>query len=389
MRILLFSNFSFPYSCADATRVLNFAKLFKELGHKIDVLGVQYAKQGALSGEAEGISYEMLQATQWTGLKAYKRVKQLEKDIQAYLSAQDRYDAILLSNVYYDLSNVFIRYAKKTGAKLMVNAVEWYEKDNVQFDGIKGKINFIKNRIALRCIHKKMGNIIAISSLLDDYYQKRGCQTVTIPTIIDMEEYSLVRKREKQYENVVNIAYTGNPGRKDYIVNAIYALEYLTDTERNKIRLHFYGATKEKVCQDDDFRACVEKYDKQITFHGRIPYVEVKEKIASADFTVLLRPNKRYANAGFPTKVGESMACGTPVIANLTSDLGKYIIDGRTGIVCENETPIACARAFQKAAIISIAQKKEMRETVLTCSEEMFDYRSYQDVLMRFLSDLK
>ena len=145
MRILLFSNFSFPYSCADATRVINFAKLLRELGHEIDVLGVQYAKDGVLSGETEGVSFEMIQATHWSGFKAYKRIKQLEKDIQAYLSSRERYDAILLSNVYYDLSRVFIRYCKKTGTRLMVNAVEWYEKDNVQFDGIKGKINQIND----------------------------------------------------------------------------------------------------------------------------------------------------------------------------------------------------------------------------------------------------
>ena len=104
---------------------------------------------------------------------------------------------------------------------------------------------------------------------------------------------------------------------------------------------------------------------------------EVKRQLAVADYTVLLRPNKKYANAGFPTKVGESMAMGVPVIANITSDLGKYLHDGIEGIICDDESPEACAKAIRKALSIDESQRKMMRKNARRQAEESFDYRNY------------
>ena len=387
MKILLFSNLALPDSCANATRVMNFAKQLRAAGHEIELLGVCYDQREALEGVCDGISYQMLRAAPYFGIHAGKRIALLKKDLVAFLNAQPTYDAILLSNIYFDYADVFLKYAKKTGAKLIVNAVEWYDKTNGLFAGLTGKLNFVKNRIALRYIHKKMGNILAISSLLNDYYKARGCNTVTVPTIVDMKEYEAVSAREGSSDGILRIAYAGSPARKDYVINAIRAVALLTDEERSRLQLHFYGPQPSQLRLlglSDEF---LDQYQDQIVCHGRIPYAEVKGKVADADFTVLLRPNKRYANAGFPTKVGESMACGTPVIANITSDLGKYILDGKTGIVCRDESPEACAEAFRKALMLNRNDLTRMRKFALEMAKTRFDYSNYLDAIGNFLED--
>ena len=385
MRILLFSNLVLPDSCANATRVMNFAKLLREAGHEIELLGVCYDQKKALEGVCDNIPYGMLRAAPYFGIHAGKRIVLLKKDIDAFLDDRRTYDAILLSNVYYDYADVFLRYAKKTGAKIAVNAVEWYEKNNGLFAGLTGKLNFVKNRIALRYLHKKMGNIIAISSLLDDYYKVRGCNTVTIPTMVDMEEYADVSATEKEPGTVVRVAYAGSPARKDYVINAIFALPLLSDEERSRLQLHFYGPDTKLLKMLGLSEEFLNTYRDNIVCHGRIPYAEVKSKIADADFTVLLRPNKRYANAGFPTKVGESMACGTPVIANITSDLGKYILDGKTGIVCRDETPEACADGFRRALSMTAEERNAMRNWAKDMAANSFDYKNYSARINNFL----
>jgi len=384
MKILLFSNFALPDSCADATRVISFAKLLGELGHTCQLLGVCYQENVSLSGSYDGIDYEMLQAKNWTGLHAHKRITQLKSDIIAYLAEHGGYDAILLSNIYYDYADVFLNYARKTGTRLLINALEWYDRSNIQFSGPLGFVKLIKNRIALRVFYKKM-EVVAISSLLDDYYKLSGCNTVTIPTILDTAKYEAVASVPASGDEVVKIAYAGNPGRKDYIVNAIRALELLDAEQRQRLQLHFYGPKEEQLSEAGITPEFVQRYKKNIVCHGRIPHERVKFEIAGADFTVLLRPNKRYANAGFPTKVGESMACGTPVIANLTSDLHKYIIDGQTGIVCADETPESCAEAFRKALAMTGEQRQAMHDNCLKMAKEAFDYRVYVDAMEEFL----
>ena len=384
MRILLFAPFAFPDSCADAVRVMTFAKLLQEAGYETEILGVT-ASEAKVDGTALGIKYKMMRSLPYYGIRAYKRINALKKGLSKYL-ANNSYDLILLSHIYYDYADVFLRYSKKTGAMLVVNAVEWYEKDNVQFQGFRGKINLIKNRIALRYVHPKMKNVIAISTLLDKHYKDRGCNTVTIPTIVDMTEYSSVASLKVKNNEKLVIAYAGSPARKDYILNAIYALPLLSREEREKIELHFYGTETKTLYGLGLSEEFLEKHSANVFCHGRIPYEDVKQKIASADFTVLLRPNKRYANAGFPTKVGESMACGTPVIANITSDLGKYIIDGETGIVCANETPEACAEGFKRALAMSTEEKNKMCKSAYEMARVAFNYESYVDEMREFLN---
>lgn len=123
--------------------------------------------------------------------------------------------------------------------------------------------------------------------------------------------------------------------------------------------------------------------------HGRIPYSDVQNIIAHSDFTVLLRPNLRYANAGFPTKVGESMMCGTPVIANHTSDLNLYIRDGDTGIVVRNESPEACAEGFRMALKMDKNARNKMRRNARKEAERSFDYKVYTDAMKKFMEGLK
>ena len=385
MRILMFSLFALPDSCAAATRAISFAKLLQQAGHQVDSLGICDGEETTVEGSYDTVRYKMLRMKQYYGWHAYKRIAQLKKDITEYLQNNAPYDVVILSNVYYDFADVFFAYAKKCGAKLAVNAVEWYEKDDIRFSGIRGKLNFIKNRIALTHTHVKMGNIIAISSLLDDYYATRGCNTVTIPTIVDTQEYSQVANEPKTYGEVLHIAYAGSPARKDYVINAIRALALLSEDERKRIELNFYGPTRQQMERLGLPAEFWEQYGESVVCHGRIPYEQVKSKIAQADFTVLLRPQLRYANAGFPTKVGESMACGTPVIANLTSDLGRYIIDGQTGVICADETPESCAEAFRKALALTSEQRMQMHKNCQEMAEQAFDYRAYIDAMNDFL----
>ena len=388
MRVVLLSNFELPDSCANATRVNAFAKMLIQSGFEVEMLGVAYRNIENLDGIYNGINYHMFRANDFKGMRAHKRTKQLGDDIYRYLSLvymKKRYDAIIISNIYYDFSFALIKLCKNMDVPLIVNEVEWYESDNEQFRGILGKIRFIQNRIALRYIHKNMHNIIAISSLLGDYYSARGCRTIVMPTLLDMQEYANI----SYYPNEnLTIAYAGSPGKKDYIANVLRAFMLLLDDEKKRVELHIYGIQYEDLIglgiEQDELKSI----ENIIFCHGRISHENVKEYIGNADFTILLRPNKRYANAGFPTKVGESMASGTPVIANITSDLGKYIIDGKTGIICKDETPESAAEAIKKAIHLSARDKLEMSKEAKKMAQKSFDLNSYIEGFQEYIFDV-
>jgi glycosyltransferase involved in cell wall biosynthesis len=102
----------------------------------------------------------------------------------------------------------------------------------------------------------------------------------------------------------------------------------------------------------------------------------------------LLRPDQRFAHAGFPTKLVESLTLGTPVICNITSDIGKYVRDGVEGFVCRDSSVEAFTDALHRASTLSQAERAAMRVAAHEQATRSFDYRAHVHRLTDFVSSL-
>ena len=389
MKVLFLANQELPDQSANATRIINLAKLFRSCGAEPILIGTRYNANALLRGEYDGLKYMHVNALNYLSLRKSKRQKYLEKLFVEAMEAtwnQDNFSSIVASSFSFQSIQFILNYAKTKRIAVIYNSVEWFQKDNESFYGLSGKIKFLYNRFGLLVQHAKVGNIIGISSLLANYYKERKCNTIRIPTIIDKEKYDYV---ERTHNKKTVIAYAGSPAKKDYISNAIKALLLLNSEELQSLELHLYGVDVMQLKKLGIFEDIIHMLQAILFVHGRIPYSQVQERISSADFTILLRPNLRYANAGFPTKVGESMMCGTPVIANHTSDLNLYIRDGDTGIVVDDESAEACAEGYRKALRMSVEEKIKMRSNARKEAEHAFFYLSYKKEMEEFIRNLK
>ncbi len=389
MSVLFITSNMLPNQSASSTRVLSLAKAFKLCGEEPILLGIRYSEEIQLEGLYDGIKYMHIDAAKYYSVPKYKRTKFVvslaEEKIQQ-LWNQYKFRIIVVSGFDRQSISFVLKFAKKHKVFVIINSVEWYEKNNEVFDGITGSVKYIYNRYGMMVEHVKAQNIIGISTLLTSFYKNKNCNTVRIPTIVDIDKYKYT---EKNRIGKTVIAYAGAPARKDYIGNAIKALLLLNENERNKIELHLYGVDEKELQKSGITSSQVSELNNVLFAHGRIPHEQVYEKISAADFTVLLRPNLRYANAGFPTKVGESMMCGTPVIANITSDLGLYIKDNITGIVLENESSAACAEGFKRILDMDNEALKNMRINARKEAEKSFCYDVYKCEIQNFIDSLK
>lgn len=389
MKVLFLANQELPDQSANATRIINLAKLFRKCGVEPILIGTRYNVDTLVQGNYDGIKYMHVDALNYLSLPKNKRQKYLERLFLEAMDAtwtQDHFSIIVASSFSFQSIQFILNYAKAKRIAVVYNSVEWFQKDNESFYGLSGKIKFLYNRFGLLVQHVKVGNIIAISSLLENYYKERKCNTIRIPTIIDKEKYVYV---EQNHNKKIVIAYAGSPAKKDYISNAIKALLLLNSEELQCLEFHLYGIDVKQLKNLGITEETIHILQDILFVHGRIPYSQVQEKISSADFTILLRPNLRYANAGFPTKVGESMMCGTPVIANHTSDLNLYIRDGDTGIVVDDESAEACAEGYRKALRMSVEEKIKMRSNARKEAEHAFYYLSYKKEMTEFIRNLK
>ena len=226
-------------------------------------------------------------------------------------------------------------------------------------------------------IDKNFG-VIGISSFLQEMFNARGIRSVRIPFVLSSDTVECKLASNDRVE----IAYVGRPSRrKDYLKDFIDALAQLSGQELCRIHLTIVGVNMQQL-KDNYFisQETIDYLGSSLDAKGLVPREEAMKILSGADFTVLYRSDKEvYAKAGFPTKFCESMMSGVPMITNLTSDLGMYLVNEKNGLVISGkETIVEC---YRKAINMSKAELYDMKLQARKTAEESLDSTYYIDVL--------
>ena len=231
----------------------------------------------------------------------------------------------------------------------------------------------------MKYINKRLDGIIAISSYLQNYYNQSGCKTICVPPLIDLEQdkWHVVNACDCFPQETRRLIYVGNPGAgtKDKLSWIVSALKYIYE---NHPEIHFVldiiGMNEEQF--HDVFKMALNGCG-FVHFHGRKPNMEALNYIKQSDFTIFLREDNLICTAGFPTKFSESIACGTPVLTNPTSDLKKYLKDGINGFIMDISSKESLIKSLYKALTLPEEQVEVMKRYCR--NEKTFDYHSFID----------
>lgn len=371
-KMLIVSCDRYPEGDAGAVRDHAFAKLVEELGISVTVLGMGQSTDFKVK-EYDGISYVSMR---YPGRGLFVRVKnylQYKNNLQAFLEA-GAYDGIMYVSGPKNALVFLKKYAQKQRIQLLHDSMEWYSPEQFRMGKWAYSYRF-KDETNKKLIDEQF-SVIAISSYLEKHFKSRGLRTVRIPVIMDMRTMPC-QKRTSADKTV--FVYAGSPGKKDYLAQVISGFASLNKDLLSRVELRLLGIRKEQLVDTcgvnpQELEAC----GMALNCLGRVSREGVFQQLSQADYTLLLRSaHQRYAQAGFPTKVVESLATATPVIANLTSDLGLYLRDGENAIIIKSERPEDVKIALEKAIAVSAQQRLQMQNAARKTAEENFDYRCY------------
>ena len=82
--------------------------------------------------------------------------------------------------------------------------------------------------------------------------------------------------------------------------------------------------------------------------------------------------------AGFPTKFSESLACGTPVLTNDSSDIVKYLKEGYNGFLIDTSSFEATCTTLYNA--LSVDKEKILKMKMNCLENKSFDYHSFVSI---------
>ena len=217
-----------------------------------------------------------------------------------------------------------VRKARKAGLRIVREINEWPLS-------VTWKEGCFKRWIEVNVLPKFFDGAICISDVLVDFWRKHGRRNTPIlklPMTVDVEA-------------IANISPSSN-GDIPYICYAGGLTEAKDGIETLK---KAYGIVKRKYPQVE------------LKLLRDLPHDEAVAVMKGAACLVLARPDSLQARAGFPTKLGEYLATGRPVVVTRTGEIDRFLVDGESAYLAEPGNIEDIAR--QICAVFADAGKAE------------------------------
>jgi glycosyltransferase involved in cell wall biosynthesis len=362
--IITGTGFSFPDGTGATARVLSFARGLIDHGAAVHVFlpkptenETSGARNPDLKGVYEGISFEY---TCGQRLAARTRVGALTLYLKGLWRAcrairrehrQTPVDAILLwypEDVMGSL--VFRTLATSIGAVLIAEKAEF-------------PFVYVRNTVAVRAtmwfhdrfIYRLFDGAIVISSFLSDYIGARLRKTAKllhIPILVDTAAFGRQAdgsKRDRPDPPHHCIIYIGCLDHDGEVAGLLRAFsEVAGDFPDWSVQIVGQLIESNWLTQ---LRALIPELglDGRVEFAGHRPRRDIPVLLSEGDVMALPRAAGTFSSAGFPTKLGEYLASGKPVVVTATGDIPKYLQDGVNAYVTPPGDTAAFARALRRA----------------------------------------
>lgn len=335
--IVYVGGFELPDKNAAAHRVFANSKLMSSMGFKVVLCGINKSKLDNNIDTKKRIidEFDVWERSYPDSSFAWLDYLVNPKRIISIIRRYEDVKAVICYNYQAIQMEMIRRYCKKNNINIISDTTEWYGgyNGNILLKIIKS----IDTNIRMRYINRRVDALILVSEYLKKYYENND--SIVIPTLIYKKEnvkprYNLATAKIISYAGVpFNLGKKLNDRSlaKDRLDIAI---ELLYGVMKKGIPFIFniYGLTKDEYLQVlPDDKNIIKEMDGWIFFHGRMGNNQIQEVLSQSDFTILIREDNLTTKAGFPTKFTESINFNVPVITTDTSDLSRFLVEGKNG----------------------------------------------------------
>lgn len=344
MNLVFVSGLVYPFIGAAANRYIAYAKGLTELGHKVTF--VLILNQPEISGKfnIEGIDFfcgfpdnpDYERTNKFKRLILYIRSIRNSIRIIKTIHKGEKIDAMILLPILLRDLIPYILVAKSINAKLL------HERTEYPFLVAGGKevSDRLRLKIYLSIILRQFDGIFVISNALKKYFNNVLRSGVPVEIINMIVDYGRFKDIELKPDNEFKyIAYCGTLNREkdgvDILVEAYcralkegklpfdVKLMLIGDFVSDSFRVSLQSIIDEKKCAGD------------IIFAGKMEREKIPPILNNASALALARPYNKQSEGGFPTKLGEYLATGNPVIITDSGEIGLFLKDGYNAFIAK------------------------------------------------------
>ena len=251
----------------------------------------------------------------------------------------------------YDLNDVPRYLFKKRGIKL------FYEKTE---HPLVSNFGSLLRRVTLDSHIKdcvKYDGLFVISNALRDYYVSQGIDAEKIHVIniiVDPERFDGLDSIEQKQQ----IVYCGNANNNKDGVDQLIRAFAIVHNEMPDIQLVIIGPKPNEGDINSNISLAFELGIKDnVVFIGKVPPQSIPRYLVESSIAALSRPSNIQSKYGFPTKLGEYLLSGTPVVVTRVGDIPLYLEDKVSAIIAEPDN----IASFAKCLIWVLQHPEEAR----------------------------
>ena len=320
MKLAVINTLPVPSGQASVNRILSYSKGLVELGVEVEVFSS--GKKEDSFGEIYGVKYRNCGGDGIIGL--FTALNSILKAVR-----KGNFDVVfLVSNSLLLIYPLWVT-CRLNHIKLL------QEKSEFPFVLMKkGFLHRLYAKFYVNTTYRLFDGLIVMTKPLMEFFKdkvRKNCRLFEMPMTVDTERFVIEKGKDNPYGDY--IAYCGNmTGNKDGVLNLIDSFSKLEDKFPN-IKLLLIGGTN-KPEQFELLKSQVKEQGiKNIVFYGRATREEMPELLVNAKLLALARPTSLQSTGGFPTKLGEYLATGNPIVVTKVGDIPNYLNDSNAYLV--------------------------------------------------------
>jgi glycosyltransferase involved in cell wall biosynthesis len=394
-RILIAGPESFPHGGGATARILAYARGLVAAGLDVTVvclLGTERSAEKALDRSArglyEGIPFEYSAGTHYReGAYVRRRIQELRSALRLRRlikgeAGQPPADVILLSNkARWIVATVL---ACRAAASVCV-----LEKSEFPFIYARRTVRMkVWSWFFTRTFYKLIDGAIVISTCLEKYLSarvRRGAKIIRVPILVNTDDFREELLGDGRDRRV--LCYVGNlnhKGEVEGLIDAFGAVEHRFPEWRLRV---IGGSDDPSLLLGLQTRVAQMGLSSRIELLGWVDRDALPGLYREVGAFALPRASGLFSTAGFPTKLGEYLASGRPVIVTATGDIPLFLTDGVDAFLVPPDDPGAfAARLADMLAdpVTAHAVGQRGRQTARRCFETTAECRRLAEFLRGF-----
>lgn len=328
MKVTIINTLPIPSGNASVNRILSYAKELAKIGDDVTILSSGSAFDRA--GVIDGVKYQ-----NYGHLGLIKAliaiIKELKKECPEV--------AIIVSNSLLLIYPIWF-VCRINRIKLLQEKSEFpFVLKN------KGNLGRIYAKYYVNTTYKLFDGLIVMTTPLMEYFKnkvRKEAKLFEMPMTVDVDRFCILPKPSKYGDYV---AYCGDmAGNKDGIKNLIEAFD-IASKRLSGVNLLLIGGSSNPVEFNKIRQYADSLKNDNIIFYGIASRDEIPQLLVNAKALALARPSSLQSLGGFPTKLGEYLSTGKPVIVTRVGDIPVYLNEGNAFLV-EPDDNVAFANAI-------------------------------------------